>query len=75
MRVGGRRWDLRLKNNLSVKLPEQDMELAMRRLVTIGEQKKIFDRNIASIDLRQPEKLIVTPADDTGKTEKINVIL
>ena len=28
-----------------------------------------------SIDLRQPEKLIVTPADDTGKTEKINVIL
>jgi cell division protein FtsQ len=77
VRVGGRRWDLRLKNDIAVKLPEQDMELALRRLVTLDEQKKLLSRNIASIDLRQPAKLILTlaAAPDAGGTEKINVIL
>ncbi len=68
VRVGGRRWDLRLQNGIAVKLPEQDTELALRRLATAEEQKHIFDRNIVSIDLRQPEKMMVSPAADTVKT-------
>jgi cell division protein FtsQ len=60
--VGKRRWDLRLKNGISVKLPEQDVELALRRLAALDEQKKILDRTIAGIDLRQPEKVVIKPA-------------
>ena len=60
-RVGGRRWDLHLQNGISVKLPEQDAELALRTLAAAEEQNNIFARNIVSIDLRQPEKMVVTP--------------
>jgi cell division protein FtsQ len=69
-RVGGRRWDLHLKNGISVKLPEQDSELALRTLAAEEEQKNILGRNIVSIDLRQPEKMVVTPvagAQDTSE--------
>lgn len=60
-RVGGRRWDLNLKNGISVKLPEQDVELAVSTLLAAEEQKHILDKNIGSIDLRLPEKMVVTP--------------
>lgn len=62
VRIGGRRWDLQLKNDISVKLPERDVELALRRLAAAEEQQNIFNRRIVSIDLRQPEKLMITPA-------------
>jgi cell division protein FtsQ len=74
VRINNRRWDLHLQNGMVVKLPEQDSELALRRLVTLQAQKKIFDRNIAAIDLRQPERLMVTPIalkeDVTPKNNK-----
>ena len=69
VRVEERRWDLHLKNDVLVKLPEQDMELALRHLAVLEEKKNILGRNIASIDLRQPEKIMITPAaTDTTKT-------
>lgn len=66
VRVEERRWDLRLKNNITVKLPEQDTELALSRLAALEEKKNILGRNITSIDLRQPDRIMVTP----GGTEK-----
>jgi cell division protein FtsQ len=62
VRVEGRRWDLRLNNGIAVKLPERDMELALRQLVTLDETKHLLGRDIVAIDMRQPEKIMVTPA-------------
>lgn len=59
MRVGGRRWDLRLKNGMHVKLPEQNVELALRRLMAAQEKGGLFDRGVSVVDLRLPEKLVV----------------
>ena len=58
-RVGDRRWDFKLKSGILVKLPEKDVEFALRRLVTLEEEKGIFNKNISLIDLRQPEKMVV----------------
>ncbi|MCK5517799.1 MAG: FtsQ-type POTRA domain-containing protein [Alphaproteobacteria bacterium] len=58
---GGRRWDLYLKNSISVKLPEQDEGLALRHLSLLVENGDILGRNIERIDLRQPEKVVVMP--------------
>ncbi len=69
VRVGGRRWNLRLKNDITVKLPEQDMELALSRLAQMQKQKNILGRSIASIDMRLPQKVMVTPSvNDKTKT-------
>lgn len=69
VRVEERRWDLHLKNGVIVKLPEQDMELALSRLAALQKQKNILGRNVASIDLRKPERVMVTPGAVTEKTK------
>ena len=66
VRVEERRWNLHLRNGIIVKLPERDVELAISRLAALEKQKNILGRNIATIDLRQPERIMVTP----GITEK-----
>jgi len=59
-RVASRRWNFRLKNGILIKLPEKDIEFALRRLVDIEEKKNILEKNIKAVDLREPEKMIVS---------------
>ncbi|MCK4945770.1 MAG: FtsQ-type POTRA domain-containing protein [Alphaproteobacteria bacterium] len=78
IRKGGRRWDLHLENGLSVKLPEHDEGLAIRRLALLVEKGNILGRNIEGIDLRQPEKIVVMPIamnEETsdGKNKKTSI--
>ncbi|HYD18972.1 MAG TPA: cell division protein FtsQ/DivIB [Patescibacteria group bacterium] len=61
VRIGGRRWDLRLNNGLTVKLPEQDTELALRKLATQQDKNALFAKNISAIDLRIPDQMVVEP--------------
>lgn len=70
-RVGKRRWDLRLKNGVVVKLPEKDLGLAIRRLAAAEELQHILGRDIAGVDLRQPDRMVVMPvAIHDGTVEK-----
>jgi len=57
--IGGRRWDLFLKNGVSVKLPEDDLGQAVRRLASAQGEAKLMDRKIQSIDLRDPLRIVV----------------
>lgn len=75
VRVGGRRWDLRLKNGMQVKLPEQDTELALSRLAQEEEREALFHKQISSIDLRVPDELVIEPlsgetTESKDKTKK-----
>lgn len=60
--IGGRRWDLYLKNGVSVKLPEDDLGQAVRRLADAQGTAKLMDRKIESIDLRDPMRIVVQTA-------------
>lgn len=67
VRIGNRRWDLRLKNGVLVKLPEKDVELALRRLATLGDgENGLLARDVRHIDLRIAGKLVVEPVPDTA---------
>lgn len=57
--IGGRRWDLYLKNGVSVKLPEDDLGQAVRRLANAQGEAGLMDRKIESIDLRDPLRIVV----------------
>lgn len=67
VRVGDRRWDLRLKNGMLVKLPEQNVGLALRQFAQQQTENRILDKQIVTIDLRIPEKFVVEmkPAETT----------
>ncbi|MBU0800276.1 MAG: cell division protein FtsQ/DivIB [Alphaproteobacteria bacterium] len=57
--VGERRWDLKLKNGIVVKLPETDMGLALRRLATAQDEDGLMDRDVTVIDLRETTRITV----------------
>lgn len=57
--VGGRRWDLKLKNDIAVRLPETDLALALRRLAEAQELDLLLDKELESVDLREEGRLVV----------------
>lgn len=59
MWISKRRWDLKLKNGMIVKLPEDDLELALRRLALKQEQDKMMEKDLKIIDLRDQSRIVV----------------
>jgi len=57
--VGKRRWDLRLKNGIIVKLPEKDLGLALRKLAESQEKDKLMDKDLLVIDMRNLDRITV----------------
>ncbi len=57
--VGNRRWDLRMKSGMKVKLPEEDIAVALRRLYNAQEEDGLLDKKLAAIDLRASDKIIL----------------
>jgi cell division protein FtsQ len=57
--VGERRWNLRLRNGLDIRLPETDAARALDRLVALERDSKLSTRDIAAIDLRLPDRVTV----------------
>ena len=56
-----RRWDVHLRNGIDIRLPETDPSTAWARLAVVDHKKKIIGRDLAVIDLRVPDQLIVEP--------------
>src|SRR5262245_23810647 len=61
--VGERRWNLRLKNGIDVRLPETDVASALERLVALDREKNLITRDILAIDLRLPDRVTVRLSD------------
>ena len=61
--VAERRWNLRLTNGMDVRLPENDLQAALDRLVKLDHDKKLLSRDITSIDLRLPDRVTVRLSD------------
>lgn len=60
-RVGDRRWDLYLITKTIVRMPEGNMAEALRTLTTLINEKKLLERDLVSVDLRLPDRLILEP--------------
>ena len=57
--ISKRRWDLTLKNNILVKLPENETALSLRRLAVTQEEENLMDKDIREIDMRDPLRITV----------------
>jgi cell division protein FtsQ len=65
--VGERRWNLRLKDGLDIRLPENDVGNALAELSKLDQEDKLFSRDIVAVDMRLPDRLIVQLSDDAAK--------
>ncbi len=68
--VGQRRWNLRLKDGLDVRLPEQDVGNALAALSKLDQDDKLFSRDIVAVDMRLPDRLVVQLSDDAAKARE-----
>jgi cell division protein FtsQ len=68
--VGERRWNLRLKDGLDIRLPEQDVGTALAALSKLDRDEKLFSRDIVAVDMRLPDRLTVQLSDDAAKARE-----
>lgn len=68
--VGERRWNLRLKDGLDIRLPENDVGNALASLSRLDKQDRLFSRDIVAIDMRLPDRLTVQLSDDAAKARE-----
>ncbi|EHH68655.1 cell division protein FtsQ/DivIB [Gluconobacter morbifer] len=59
VRVGGRRWNMTLKDGTTVLLPEGEEAAAISRLAQYQESMKLLERPVVSIDMRLPDRMVV----------------
>jgi cell division protein FtsQ len=68
--VGERRWNLRLKDGLDVRLPESDVDKALAELSRLDKDDHLFSRDIVAVDMRLPDRLTVQLSDDAAKARE-----
>jgi cell division protein FtsQ len=68
--VGERRWNLRLKDGLDVRLPENDVGNALAALTRMDKEDRLFSRDITAIDMRLTDRLTVRLSEDAAKARE-----
>jgi cell division protein FtsQ len=68
--VGERRWNLRLKSGIDVRLPENDVESALTRLARLDREKNLLTRDIVAVDLRLADRLAVRLSDAVAQARE-----
>jgi cell division protein FtsQ len=69
VRVGDRRWNLRLVNGVDVKLPDDKLEAALAHLTTLIKDQDILSRDLVSIDLRDEAHVLVRLSPEAAKAQ------
>jgi cell division protein FtsQ len=64
--VGQRRWNLRLKSGIDVKLPEDNPQAAIAELLTLQHQSRILEKDAMALDFRVPGKVFVRLTEDAA---------
>jgi cell division protein FtsQ len=59
VRVGGRRWNVRLKGEIDIRLPAERASTAWSRLAEYERRHGILSRDVRVLDLRLPDRVIV----------------
>lgn len=68
--VGERRWNLRLKDGLDIRLPENDVSNALATLSALDKEDRLFSRDIVAVDMRLPDRLTVQLSEDAAKARE-----
>jgi cell division protein FtsQ len=68
--VGERRWNLRLKDGIDVRLPENDVGDALAALSKLDKEDHLFSRDIVAVDLRLPDRLTVQLSEEAAKARE-----
>jgi cell division protein FtsQ len=57
--IGERRWNLKLKSGVEIKLPDNDPKTAIATLLRLERQSRILERDVLALDFRAPGRVFV----------------
>lgn len=63
-RVSDRRWNVRFKQGVTVKLPERDYQQAWEKLASMHAEQQLLLRHIEAIDMRNAERMYISVAPE-----------
>ena len=66
VRIGERRWDVILDSNQFIKLPEENPIEAMKKVISLHEGRKLFDRDILYLDFRNIDRPVLGLTDESS---------
>src|SRR6516165_715993 len=67
IRVGDRRWNLRIDNTIDVLLPPDETASAWSQLARLERSSAILKREVLTIDLRLPDRLVLRVGPEPSK--------
>jgi cell division protein FtsQ len=70
VRVGERRWNLRMNSGADVMLPEGAEVAALQRLADLQAQHQVLERPLQVIDMRLPDRLVFRPQPQAAPETK-----
>ncbi len=76
LRVGDRRWTLKLRTGTEIMLPDGNVEMALESLTKLEQERNVLARDFAAIDLRLLDRITVRmreaaamPLDETAPAD------
>jgi cell division protein FtsQ len=67
IRVGNRRWNLRIDNAIDVLLPANDAAGAWAQLARLERSSALLQRDVQAIDIRLPDRLVLRVSPETPR--------
>ena len=68
IRVGGRRWNVRLVGGIYVHLPERDASGAWSQLAEYDRTHRVLETDVQVLDMRLPDRLIIRKLPEPAST-------
>ena len=63
VRIGERRWNVQMKRDITVMLPERDPAAAWQRFSTLVQAEALLSKSIRSVDMRMEDRVFIMPAE------------
>jgi cell division protein FtsQ len=74
IRIGERRWNLRLDDGIDIQLPEQDLQSAWIALADLDRTEQLLARDVQAVDLRFPDRLVLRLTPDARARMELEAI-
>ena len=71
LRVGDRRWTIRLHNGITIHLPEKNVVNAIEEIEDLDREYSLLSRYIEIIDMRLPDRIDILPTEVMMNSSKI----
>ncbi len=71
VRVGGRRWNLHLNNDIEIRLPEEDANAAWGHLAKLDEDHDLLSKDLITVDLRLADRVVIREGQKGTAEEEI----